>query len=95
MAPSRYNLGANELASMLSGSTLPIPNLKLPLANFSKGTNKYADEIRRWVDKLIDESVNYYHSYMLVLLTQTHRNIQDGRKCTGVKRCDFGYLAAW
>ncbi|EHK18342.1 uncharacterized protein TRIVIDRAFT_225657 [Trichoderma virens Gv29-8] len=76
MAPSRYDLGANELASMLSGSTLPIPNLKLPLANFPKGVNKYSDEIRRWVDRLIDE------------------NIQDRRKSAGVKRCDFGYLAA-
>ncbi|KAL6790464.1 isoprenoid synthase domain-containing protein [Trichoderma sp. SZMC 28013] len=76
MAPSRYDLGANELASMLSGSTLPIPNLKVPLANFPKGVNKYMHEIRQWVDRLIDE------------------NIHDGRKRAGVKRCDFGYLAA-
>ncbi|KAL7908106.1 isoprenoid synthase domain-containing protein [Trichoderma velutinum] len=76
MAPSRYDLGANELASMLSGSTLPIPNLKVPLADFPKGVNKYMNEIRQWVDKLIDE------------------NIHDGRKRAGVKRCDFGYLAA-
>ncbi|KAL7941029.1 isoprenoid synthase domain-containing protein [Trichoderma barbatum] len=76
MAPGRYDLGANELASMLSGSTLPIPNLKLPLANFPRAVNRYTNEIRRWVDKLIEE------------------NIQDGRKCIGVKRCDFGYLAA-
>ncbi|KAL7930144.1 isoprenoid synthase domain-containing protein [Trichoderma chlorosporum] len=76
MAPSRYEIGANELASMLSGSTLPIPNLKLSLASFPKGVNRYRDDIRLWVDKLIDE------------------NIQDRRKCAGVKRCDFGYLAA-
>ncbi|KAM6483765.1 isoprenoid synthase domain-containing protein [Trichoderma sp. SZMC 28011] len=76
MAPSRYDLGANELASMLSGSTLPIPNLKVPLANFPKGVNKYMHEIRQWVDRLIDE------------------NIHDRRKRAGVKRCDFGYLAA-
>ncbi|KAL6831980.1 isoprenoid synthase domain-containing protein [Trichoderma camerunense] len=76
MAPSRYDLGANELASMLSGSTLPIPNLKVPLANFPKGVNKYMHEIRQWVDRLVDE------------------NIHDRRKRAGVKRCDFGYLAA-
>lgn len=55
MAPSRYHLQANELATMLSGSTLPIPNLKTHLANFPRGTNKYTQEIREWVDQLVDE----------------------------------------
>ncbi|KAL7805679.1 isoprenoid synthase domain-containing protein [Trichoderma aethiopicum] len=76
MAPGRYALRANELASMLSGSTLTIPNLKVPLANFARGQSKYTAEIRRWVDRLVEE------------------NIHDRRKCIGVKRCDFGYLAA-
>ncbi|KAK4077823.1 uncharacterized protein Triagg1_3517 [Trichoderma aggressivum f. europaeum] len=58
MAPSRYDLGAHELASMLSGSTLPIPNLKVSLANFPKGVNKYMHEIRQWVDRLIDENIH-------------------------------------
>ncbi|EGR47124.1 uncharacterized protein TRIREDRAFT_122825 [Trichoderma reesei QM6a] len=76
MAPGRYALRANELASMLSGSTLTIPNLKVPLAKFARGQSKYTAEIRRWVDRLVEE------------------NIHDRRKCIGVKRCDFGYLAA-
>ncbi|KAH0489992.1 hypothetical protein TgHK011_001478 [Trichoderma gracile] len=76
MAPGRYALRANELASMLSGSTLTIPNLKVPLASFARGQSKYTAEIRRWVDRLVEE------------------NIHDRRKCIGVKRCDFGYLAA-
>ncbi|TFB01573.1 Alpha-muurolene synthase [Trichoderma ghanense] len=76
MAPGRYALRANELASMLSGSTLAIPNLKVPLANFARGQSKYTAEIRRWVDRLVEE------------------NVHDRRKCIGVKRCDFGYLAA-
>lgn len=69
MAPSRYDLGANELASMLSGSTLPIPNLKVPLANFPKGVNKYMHEIRQWVDRLIDELVYYSHTRESSILT--------------------------
>ncbi|KAL7785808.1 isoprenoid synthase domain-containing protein [Trichoderma ceciliae] len=76
MAPSRYDLTANELATMLSGSTLPIPNLKQHLANFPRGVNKYVTEIRQWVDQLIDE------------------NVQNREKCSGIKRCDFGFLAS-
>jgi hypothetical protein len=55
MAPGRYALRANELASMLSGSTLTIPNLKVPLAKFARGQSKYTAEIRRWVDRLVEE----------------------------------------
>ena len=81
---------------MLSGSTLTIPNLKVPLANFARGQSKYTAEIRRWVDRLVEELVKrppfFEGSHVL---TCKRRNIQDRRKCIGVKRCDFGYLAAW
>jgi hypothetical protein len=60
MNSSRYDLGAKKLATMLSGSTLLIPNLKLHLVGFRRGTNKYTSEIRQWVDRLIDELVHYF-----------------------------------